>query len=53
MAAPIREFRKMAIPLGKRFRVYLKSLPNHDGPVEASRGVLNEETGMEKDEETV
>ena len=53
MSAPIREFRKMAIPVDKKFSIYVRFLPHQEGPDEAARGVQTAGTGMEAEEESV
>ena len=49
----MREFRPMAIPEDKKFKIILKSLPHTEGQDEPIRGVQNEGTGMDMDEEHV
>ena len=53
MASQNREFRPIPIPEDKKFHIFTRQLPHQEGPDEPTRGVQNEGTGMDPDEETV
>ena len=53
MADISHKFRPLLIPVDKKFPIHIRTLPHQDGPDDAARGVQNEGTGMEPDEEDV